>query len=479
MYLFRVISLVWILLQISCGDKSSDDIISIANEPPVAAAKADKNSGIVPLKVQFSGSSSTDDQSISSYLWDFKNGMQSKEKDPLHTFEIQGIYAVELIVKDNDGLFHKDTVSITVESVNESPVAVVSADVMVGDAPLQVNFTGKNSFDDKEISSYRWEFKDGYASSLANPTHTFETPGEYYVDLFVTDLEGLSNFAGVTIVVGQEPCYTDGGYANDTGLKIWCWEDMNVPSGESTGRDGFNNDELALSVECSENQVVKEGNRLKFILTPTNPLPLSWCNNDFNFRSEIRTLPWQVNQPLATEEWIGWSYTFGENYQIDRQNPWLFFQMQQGIPGSPPHELAVVHSGLYGAQDGEVVVINEANKTETDRTLTGIVPQAGTTLNIVVHVIHDLGSKGLLQVWINDEMVYNKKVGTVHDWAPWGGNAKFGIYKWPWREAEGVQKSLDQGIDRLETYMGPLRIITRKSGDIDYGKDSYAEVVPR
>ncbi len=273
-------------------------------------------------------------------------------------------------------------------------------------------------------------------------------------------------------------CSTTGGKANELGLKTWCWGDVFVPSGESSGTESFSNGELALNIECNANQVVQEGDRLKFVLNPQNPSPASWCNNSFNMRAEIRTMPWKVNQPLGTEEWIGWSYTFSDDYKIDEENPWLFFQMQQGVAGSPPHELAIVPSSLYGAENGEVVVINHANKTETDRSRTGVVPTAGTTLNIVVHVIHDLGTKGLLQVWINNELVYDKQVGTVHESAPWGGNAKFGIYKWPWRESAGVQKSLDQGISHLVTYMGPLKIITRKPGDENYGQNSFSTVAP-
>lgn len=276
-----------------------------------------------------------------------------------------------------------------------------------------------------------------------------------------------------------EPCLTSGGKAGETGLKTWCWGDVDIPSGASNGRDSFSDGQLALNIECSANQVIQEDNRLKFVLNPQNPSPASWCNNDYNMRAEIRTMPWQVNQPLGTEEWIGWSYTFGDAYKIDEENPWLFFQMQQGVPGSPPHELAIVPSSLYGAQNGEVVVINHANKTETDRSRTGVVPKAGETIDIVVHVVHDLGSKGLLKIWINGNIVYNKQVGTVHDWAPWGGNAKFGIYKWPWKNKEAVESSVNKGNSNLETFMGPLRILTRKPGDADYGKSSYDDVNPR
>ena len=87
---------------------------------------------------------------------------------------------------------------------------------------------------------------------------------------------------------------------------------------------------------------------------------------------------------------------------------------------------------------------------------------------------------GLLQIWINDVSVYDeKKIRTVYSHAPWGGNAKWGIYKWPWMVQAKVDLSAAQGITHVETFMGPLRMITRHLGDPDYGVDSYSEVRPR
>ena len=85
----------------------------------------------------------------------------------------------------------------------------------------------------------------------------------------------------------------------------------------------------------------------------------------------------------------------------------------------------------------------------------------------------ELHRKALLQVWIDDVSVYDKQVSTVYPGSPWGGNAKWGIYHHRWRNGPDVQNSLDQGITHIETFMGPLRMITRYPGDPDYGKDSY------
>jgi PKD repeat protein len=368
------------------------------------------------------------------------------------------------------------------------PIAIPEADKLSGAAPIQINFSAINSYDDGKIISYYWEFPNDTSSS-SNTSYTFNQAGVYIVTLTTTDDANQTNSATLTITVSEAEndsnsednfeCVTKGGKANESGLKTWCWDDISLPTYSNSKGESFSNNQLTIDSECNENALSISDGELHFFVDPVNPpTDTTWCVEDFNMRAEVRTNPWQVQHPLGTEEWFGWSYTFGDDYKIDTSSPFLFFQLQQGVPGSPPIELAVVPSSLYGASNGEVAVLNFANLTETDRTLTGFIPNAGTTLDIVVHVVHDLGSKGLLQVWINGSQVYNKQVGTVYEASPWGGNAKFGIYKWKWREASGVQLSANQGITHLKTSMGTLRIITRKPTDADYLTDSFSLVAP-
>ena len=273
-------------------------------------------------------------------------------------------------------------------------------------------------------------------------------------------------------------CSTGGGKAGDTGLKVWCWQNISIPNYAGSKGVSFSQGDLTIDSECDEQQVSKDGNQLKFCVDPTNPGVKSWCSRDFNMRAEIRTSPWNIKHPKGTEEWFGWSYTFGEDYIIDKNNQWLFWQVHPAVVGESPHtELTVIKDGQFSGHDaGEVYIVNAANDHEY--VPTGITPQAGETLDIVVHAIWGDTSNGLLEVWINGKKLYNKQVATVYANYPWGGNAKWGIYKWPWSESSGVQKSNQQGITQLETFMGPLRMITRKPGDLDYKKDSYSQVAP-
>ncbi len=176
------------------------------NEAPIAAVGADPTEGIAPLEVAFMGSASTDDVAITSYSWDFKDGATSTEEDPTHTFTTPGTYEVSLTVEDEEGL--TDTASITIEVAeppNEAPVASASASPTMGQAPLLVYFTGSSSTDDEAITSYMWDFKDGFTSAVPDPAHTFTTAGTYEVELTVWDEEGLTDMALVSITVDPPP----------------------------------------------------------------------------------------------------------------------------------------------------------------------------------------------------------------------------------------------------------------------------------
>ncbi|SIS37090.1 Polysaccharide lyase [Zobellia uliginosa] len=274
------------------------------------------------------------------------------------------------------------------------------------------------------------------------------------------------------------PCFTQGGFADDKGLKSWCWQDVNIPS--YTGKKGvaLSNGYLHVDSECYEKQVIIENDRIKFSVNPIYPAVNNWCSRDYNMRAEIRTAPWDVRHELGTEEWFGWSYTFGDNYIIDQNNQWKFFQVHNGVVGqSPQIGLEIVNANQFkGHQAGEIYVTVADESANYNPT--GVLPKAGETINIVVHVVYGDAKIGLLQVWINDKPVFNKQVSTIVNSHPWGGNAKWGIYKWPWANSEGVDKSIQQGIERLDTYMGALRIVTRKPGDSDYLEDAYSLVDP-
>jgi PKD repeat protein len=83
------------------------DYIVVNEPPPVAGFSANQTTGLAPLDVQFTNSSTG---TIDSFEWDFGDGNGSVDKEPLHTYQDPGVYSVRLIVVGPGGA---DTTRIT------------------------------------------------------------------------------------------------------------------------------------------------------------------------------------------------------------------------------------------------------------------------------------------------------------------------------------------------------------------------------
>ncbi len=92
---------------------------------------------------------------------------------------------------------------------NRKPIAKISADKVVGAAPLKVHFSAKGSFDyDKNDSlKYEWFFtQNSKAQAIGiSPNFTFTKKGDFKCKVRVTDTKGKSNENYITIRVGNEP----------------------------------------------------------------------------------------------------------------------------------------------------------------------------------------------------------------------------------------------------------------------------------
>lgn len=178
------------------------------NLPPVPLLASDVQTGVVPLRVQFDSSGSTDDGLIVSRLWSFGDGTTSVEIAPSHTYTATGDYTVTLTLTDDEGGVATRSAVI---SVTQRPIAAISVDQMsVPSAPAVFSFDASQSVDpDGQIVAYRWDFGDGASETLALTPHTYATPGTYRVILTVTDNRGVTDTAEVVVQVGiSQPTIT-------------------------------------------------------------------------------------------------------------------------------------------------------------------------------------------------------------------------------------------------------------------------------
>ncbi len=190
------------------------------SNPPTASASATPTSGTAPLTVSFTGTG-TDDGSVTKYEWDFDgNGTYDWSSttggNTVKTYSSAGTYTATLRVTDNDNLTGTASLTITVSSPpseKRSPTASLSATPTSGTAPLTVTFTYSGTDTDGTIQKHEVDFDgngtyDFVSTSSGSVSYTYGQAGNYTATLKVTDNDGLSGTATVTISV-DEPTGTN------------------------------------------------------------------------------------------------------------------------------------------------------------------------------------------------------------------------------------------------------------------------------
>lgn len=146
--------------------------------------------GPVPLKIECLAQPRVDGQPVDlAYRWDFGDGNFAERTKATHYYGAVGQYQVTLTIADR---LHPELYIQPVTYVVRAlpPVLNVSptANPTQGNAPLTVAFeSGLTVRGYPADPQYRWDFGDGTTAKEANPVHTFQSYGEYEVQLTVTD----------------------------------------------------------------------------------------------------------------------------------------------------------------------------------------------------------------------------------------------------------------------------------------------------
>ncbi|MDD1647633.1 MAG: PKD domain-containing protein, partial [Methanomicrobiales archaeon] len=93
------------------------------------------------------------------------------------------------------------------------PVASFTAAPLIGDAPLQVQFTDTST---GEITAWAWDFGDGETSTDPSPDHTFTAIGVYSISLTVTGPGGSDTRTETEYITALRPIPDDLGAEEDT-----------------------------------------------------------------------------------------------------------------------------------------------------------------------------------------------------------------------------------------------------------------------
>ncbi|MBQ0718856.1 MAG: PKD domain-containing protein [Gammaproteobacteria bacterium] len=186
---------------------------TLLNQPPIASLSVDKISGAAPLLVELDGSLSTDDSLIVAYDWDFGDASAPGSGDTIkHTYSEPGTYTATLTVIDDEGAIDTASIVITVDgnAANTAPVADTSATATTftinKGKTTTVTLDGSNSSDsDGSIVAYSWhqDSASGPVVGAGAVLNLKRGEGTYTFLLSVTDDQGASNAAVVTLTVGK------------------------------------------------------------------------------------------------------------------------------------------------------------------------------------------------------------------------------------------------------------------------------------
>ena len=134
------------------------------------------------IQVTF-GTSSTDPVAV--FKWDLGDGATSTDATPTHTYSNIGHYTAILNYTTQagcKGIAYSNAIILDAKinmdfSMSPNPVC--------GNSTVYCTTT-PNSYD---VNVFTWDFGDGgYFTGLSNPTHTYNTAGDYTIKLYMKNM---------------------------------------------------------------------------------------------------------------------------------------------------------------------------------------------------------------------------------------------------------------------------------------------------
>ncbi len=138
---------------------------------------------------------------LSSYNWQFGDGLSSSLPNPQHQYTNSGTYQASLEVTDSN-LCTSITTSNMVIYAN--PVADFTHDIVCFDNPTHLTSTSTGNY-----LNHSWLINSNVTSNLNQLNYTFDQDGTHLVSLVVTDANQCSDTVSKNIFVSSLPTFSD------------------------------------------------------------------------------------------------------------------------------------------------------------------------------------------------------------------------------------------------------------------------------
>lgn len=226
-------------------ETKSNYIIVQRKVAPVADFSVNPSSPVALATANFGDTSAAGSAPILQWFWDFGDGTTSRQQNPAHVFDDGGNYNVSLSVTSAHG---SNTVSKVVTVQTIAPIASFSPSNVNPFVLEEVSFTNNSIEGSAPITQYIWEFGDGASSVEENPTHSYNSAGEFTVRLTVVSAHGshtastrlqvsfMPPTAGFTATprtpsVGEAVQFMDASTPGTAAVNQWLWDFGDPASG--------------------------------------------------------------------------------------------------------------------------------------------------------------------------------------------------------------------------------------------------------
>ena len=188
---------------VKIGKIVRDFQFNVLNCPPPQNAEIGYIDGCSGYIIDFTNESGI---GATDFWWDFGTGIPGDSSilaEPTfdYTAFAPGTFSVTLIAQKGTTCADTTTYELTLSGV----IADFSiSDTVCTSEPIVFTSTS-TSEDNGVLVSWDWDFGDGTGSALENPTHSYDTPGDYTVSLIVTSDLGCSDTFELDVHVREHP----------------------------------------------------------------------------------------------------------------------------------------------------------------------------------------------------------------------------------------------------------------------------------
>ena len=178
--------------------------------------------GFIDEEIEFDGSKSTDDGTITNYTWDFGDKTSGYGVKLTHAYANPGRYTVSLIVTDDLGAANQDKTVAEIAIPNRIPSAPVVDGSSDGTQNTDYSFTAVSTDEDNDTLQYHFDWGDGTKNiteflpngTVATQVHIWTSADVYTITVQAYDNKTTSGTSSYTVLIDSH-IVEDIGYITD------------------------------------------------------------------------------------------------------------------------------------------------------------------------------------------------------------------------------------------------------------------------